>query len=202
MTGCFSCARGAASLSHSETSSLRAALTGASAALVRAEIASRSCSATAARIWIVNLVAVGLSQQTKSTLRSINIAMNVRLRLRRSSLAMTNFALCLLQAASAFATRAGRCASLSISVNSSSNVHFPPSRKSITALRWASRLRPGPCLALSRSIAARILSKELGWGCTFSTRATATLLRCRCFPLPHRRPRHACRNTSKSCPCA
>jgi hypothetical protein len=82
--------------------------------LVRAEIASRSCSATAARIWIVNLVAVGLSQQTKSTLRSINIAMNARLRLSRSSSAMTSFALCFLQAASAF-SNSGRSLRLPLS---------------------------------------------------------------------------------------
>jgi hypothetical protein len=37
-----------------------------------------------------------------STLESINVAMNARLRDRRSSLAMTSLAFCFLQAASAF----------------------------------------------------------------------------------------------------
>jgi hypothetical protein len=50
---------------------LALALAATTAALERAEIASRSRSATTARMWIVNLVAVGLSQQTMSTLRSV-----------------------------------------------------------------------------------------------------------------------------------
>ena len=66
------------------------ALAAASAAFVCYEIISRSCSATAARMCIVSLVACGLSQATKSTPESISDEMNATLRANRSSLAMTS----------------------------------------------------------------------------------------------------------------
>jgi hypothetical protein len=47
------------------------ALAACSAAFVRSEIISRSCSATAARIWIVSLFMCGLSTATNSTPLSI-----------------------------------------------------------------------------------------------------------------------------------
>jgi hypothetical protein len=50
------------------------ALAAARAALVRSEMASRSCSATAARIWIVSLLAWGLSTATNSTPESMSVA--------------------------------------------------------------------------------------------------------------------------------
>jgi hypothetical protein len=43
------------------------ALAAARASLVRSEIASRTCSATAARMWMVSLLACGLSTATNST---------------------------------------------------------------------------------------------------------------------------------------
>jgi hypothetical protein len=43
------------------------ALAAARAALVRSESASRSCSATAARMWMLSLLACGLSAATNST---------------------------------------------------------------------------------------------------------------------------------------
>src|SRR5256886_1693611 len=60
------------------------------ASLVRFEICSRSCSAMAARICTVSLLASGISTATNSTPLSISVAMKARLRLRRSSLAMTS----------------------------------------------------------------------------------------------------------------
>ena len=68
------------------------ALAAASAAIVRCEIISRSCSATAARMWIVSRVACGLSQATKSTPDSIKFEIKATLRASRSSLAMTKVA--------------------------------------------------------------------------------------------------------------
>src|SRR5205807_6589520 len=56
--------------------------------MVRCEIISRSCSATAARMWMVSRVACGLSQATKSTPDSISELMKWTLRASRSSLAM------------------------------------------------------------------------------------------------------------------
>jgi hypothetical protein len=50
------------------------ALVAARAALVRSEIASRSRSATAARMWMVSLLACGLSTATNSTPESIRVA--------------------------------------------------------------------------------------------------------------------------------
>jgi hypothetical protein len=47
---------------------------------VRSLIASRSCSATAARMWMVSLLACGLSVATNSTPESIRVAMKARLR--------------------------------------------------------------------------------------------------------------------------
>jgi hypothetical protein len=66
------------------------ALAAARAALVRSEIASRSCSATAARMWIVSLLACGLSTAMNSTPESIRVATKARFRESRSSLAMTS----------------------------------------------------------------------------------------------------------------
>jgi hypothetical protein len=48
------------------------AFAAARASVVRPLMASRSNSATAAKMWTVNLVAVGLSTAMKSTLRSIS----------------------------------------------------------------------------------------------------------------------------------
>jgi hypothetical protein len=68
------------------------ALAAFKAALVRSEIISRSCCATAARICTVSLFACGLSTATNSTPDSISVAMYAKLRLSRFSLAMTNLA--------------------------------------------------------------------------------------------------------------
>src|SRR6516162_11210439 len=76
-------------------------LAAARAALVRSEIASRSCSATAARMWMVSLLACGLSVATNSTPESIRAAMKARWD-RRSSFAMQSLALWRRQAARAF----------------------------------------------------------------------------------------------------
>jgi hypothetical protein len=71
----------------------------------------------------------GIVAADEIDLASISIGMNVRLRESRSSLAMTNFALCFLQAASARSSSGRSLRSpLSTSTNSSSSVHFPPSR--------------------------------------------------------------------------
>jgi hypothetical protein len=59
------------------------------ARLVRSEITLRSCCARLAKIWIVSSLASGMSAQTNLTLLSCISAMNLRLRLRRSSLAIT-----------------------------------------------------------------------------------------------------------------
>src|SRR5262245_51421981 len=53
------------------------ALAAASAAFVRALIASRSCSATAARIWIVSLLANGISAAINSTPVSMRPEMKI-----------------------------------------------------------------------------------------------------------------------------
>jgi hypothetical protein len=57
-------------------------------------------------MWMVNLLACGLSTAMNSTPESINVAMNARLRERRSSLAMTSLALYFLQAARALSITA------------------------------------------------------------------------------------------------
>ena len=49
------------------------------AADVRALMISRSCWATAAKMWTVNLFACGLSTATNSTPESIRVAMNAKL---------------------------------------------------------------------------------------------------------------------------
>ena len=64
----------------------------------RYEIASRSCSATAAKMWMVSLLACGLSTATNSTPESMRVATKARFRESRLSLAITNRALCLRQA--------------------------------------------------------------------------------------------------------
>jgi hypothetical protein len=101
------------------------ALAACSAALVRAEIISRSCSATAARMWSVRRVACGLSQATNSTPASIMVAMNATLRESRSSLAMTSRALCFRQAARAFCS-SGRSLRLPVSTSVCSAMRMPP----------------------------------------------------------------------------
>src|SRR5262249_30578730 len=68
-------------------------------ALVRSEIISRSCSATAAKMCTVSLLACGLSTATNSTPDSMSAAIKARFRDNRSSFAMTSLALCFLQAA-------------------------------------------------------------------------------------------------------
>jgi len=55
-------------------------LAAASAALVRCEIISRSCSATAASTCTVSRFTLGMSAATKSTLPSIRLEMNATLR--------------------------------------------------------------------------------------------------------------------------
>src|SRR5262249_37565586 len=74
------------------------------ASLVRWAIISRSCCATAARMWIVSLLACGLSTATNSTPESIRVAMNARFRDRRSSFAITSLARCFLHAVKAAAS--------------------------------------------------------------------------------------------------
>jgi hypothetical protein len=63
-----------------------------SAARVRAEISSRSCWASTAKIPMVNVFASGRSTATKSTLLSRRWKMNWTLRDNRSSFAMTRVA--------------------------------------------------------------------------------------------------------------
>jgi hypothetical protein len=53
---------------------------------------------------MVSRFACGMSQQMKSTLPSIRLAINATLRANRSSFAMTSFALCFLQAARALSS--------------------------------------------------------------------------------------------------
>ena len=53
---------------------------------------------------MVSRFACGMSQQTKSTFPSIRLAISATLRAKRSSFAMTNFALCFLQATKALAS--------------------------------------------------------------------------------------------------
>ena len=77
-------------------------------------------------LWIVNLLACGLSTAMNSTPESMSVAMNAKLRDRRSSLAMTSLALCFLQAVSAFSNSGLSFRfPLSISVNSAIRVHRP-----------------------------------------------------------------------------
>ena len=123
------------------------ALACASAALVRAEIISRSCSATAARMWMVNRVAWGLSHATKSTPDSIKLEIKKTLRASRSSLAMIKVARRRRQAASATAI-CGRSLRLpdSISWNSATMMPCAPATWRETASRCASRPSPeAPC---------------------------------------------------------
>jgi len=68
------------------------ALAACNAALVRCEIISRSCSATAARIWTVSRFAIGISHATNSIPLSIRVAMNATLRDSRSNLAIMRVA--------------------------------------------------------------------------------------------------------------
>jgi hypothetical protein len=63
------------------------------AARVRSEIIRASCSATAARIWIVNRFADGKSTASNSTPASIRLETKATLRASRSNLAITRVAL-------------------------------------------------------------------------------------------------------------
>ena len=123
------------------------ALAAASAALVRCEIMSRSCSATAARMCRVRRVAWGLSTAMKSALASIIWEMKATFRASRSSLAMMSVALCFRAKASAACSwgrrsRAFAPLPVSISVNSASGGHPPLLKYRMTASRWASRPKP------------------------------------------------------------
>jgi hypothetical protein len=102
----------------------------ASPSLVRCEIISRSCSATAARMWIVSLVACGLSTATNSTRDSIKADRNATLRESRSSLATTSLHFSLRQSASASASlgRLSLRLPLSTSTNSLRSFQEPPLR--------------------------------------------------------------------------
>ena len=120
----------------------------ARAALVRAEIISRSCSATAARMWIVSLLAIGMSQATKSTPASRRAEMKATERDSRSSLAMIRRALCRRQAASA-ACSCGRSLRPPLSTSVNSATGWTPFRCASTAARCASSPRPDlPCLSV------------------------------------------------------
>jgi hypothetical protein len=92
---------------------------------VEEAVRARSCSATAARMWSVRRVACGLSQATNSTPESIMVAMNATFRESRSSLAMTNRALCFRQAARAFCS-SGRSLRLPVSTSVCSAIRMPP----------------------------------------------------------------------------
>ena len=73
------------------------------------EIISRSCSATAARMWIVSRFAVGhIAAATNSTFALHQAAMNATLRASRSSLAITSFA-CACDSGSVAAAADRRC---------------------------------------------------------------------------------------------
>ncbi len=97
---------------------------------------------TAAKMWMVNLLACGLSTAINSTPESISVAMKAKFRDRRSSLAMTSFAFCFLQSA-----RAGLSFRfpLSISVNSAMRVDRLAVRRPYRyrlALERLRRIRP------------------------------------------------------------
>ena len=88
----------------------------ARASFVRWLICSASCSATAARIWTVNLFASGMSQATKSTPDSISPDTKCTLRAKRSSFAMHSVAPARLAWAMAFAN-SGRSERLPVSTS-------------------------------------------------------------------------------------
>ena len=122
----------------------------ASAALVRAEIASASCSATIARMPTVRRLAPGKSAATNSTPESRRARRKAAFLDSRSSFATTSVAPWMRHEASA------RCSSgrsfrrpLSTSTCSATNLQRPPFRNSATAWRCASRPRPlRPCRAV------------------------------------------------------
>ena len=74
------------------------------AARARSEMASRSCSATAARIWMVSLLANGISAATHSTPDSHESRHEGKISGELIQLAMTSRALCLRQASMARAS--------------------------------------------------------------------------------------------------
>ena len=73
-------------------SAMPRALAACSAARVRCEIIAASCSATAAKMCSVNLVALGLSAATIATSPSSSLARNATFRLSRSSFAISSVA--------------------------------------------------------------------------------------------------------------
>ena len=105
------------------------ALAAARAAFVRSEIILASCSATAARMWTVNLFAVGKSQAVNSTPDSIRLLVNATFRAKRSNLAITSVALWMRHSVKT-SMRAGRLLILpvSTSVRSAISFQWPPFR--------------------------------------------------------------------------
>lgn|GEM_PF-3782127 len=117
------------------------------AAFVRSEIMARSCSATAARIWIVSLDASGISTARNSTRLSMRFEMKATDRESRSSLAISSVAFCRRHRSSAFCS-SGRSARLPLSTSSNAPANSPPIRSTYrkTASRCASSQRPErPC---------------------------------------------------------
>ena len=103
------------------------ALTACSAAVVRSEIITDSCWATAARMCAVNSVRCGLSTATHFIPDSMKVAIAATLRYRRSILAISRVAFCALHKASASFSCGRRAAALrvpdSTSVNSAIRSH-------------------------------------------------------------------------------
>jgi hypothetical protein len=96
-------------------------------------------------------LACGLSTATNSTLESIKVAMNSRFRDKRSSFAMTSFALRFRQRASA-SLSCGRSLRFPLSISMNSAVGPTASRYPRTAACWASRPSPDrPCRSVRKS---------------------------------------------------
>ena len=116
------------------------AFAAASPAFVLAEIINASCSATAARMWTVSLLAVGKSTATNSTLLSIRFDMKLTLRARRSILAMMSVALYRRQ-------RARASASFGRSLRLAGPLYRPRRYRpsSLQCLRGASSVLAAPC---------------------------------------------------------
>src|SRR5262249_21134891 len=96
-------------------------------------------------LWLAGTTALPVYHDhppTNSTPLSISVAMKARLRLRRSSLAITSLALCFLQAAIALLSSSrSACLPLSTSVNSATSSALPL-MKSRTAVFCASSPKP------------------------------------------------------------
>lgn len=124
------------------------AFAAASAAFVRTLIISRSCSATAARTWTVNLLAIGISAAMKSTPASISELMKATFLARRSSFAITSVARVALAWARASISLGRFSDRLPLSISSNSAMISPATLKTYrpTASRWASKPSPeAPC---------------------------------------------------------